>query len=49
VAVVGETTLNSTNRQFVIQAHRSGVANAPAAAAGHRINFMLLASNNDGA
>lgn len=49
VAPVGESTLNTTTRSFVIQAHRSGVANAPAAAAGCRINFMLLCSNNTGA
>jgi len=48
VGVVGETTLNSTTRQFVIQAHRSGTANAPVAAAGSRINFLLHVSNNTG-
>lgn len=48
VAVLGESTLNSTTRQFIIQAHRSGTANAPAANAGCRINFMLLVSNNTG-
>lgn len=48
VTVVGETTLNTTTRQFVIQAHRGGVANAPAAAAGTRINFAIVASNNTG-
>ncbi len=46
--VVGETTLNTTTRQFVIQAHRAGVANAPAANAGTRINFLLYVSNNTG-
>lgn len=49
VAVVGDSTLNGTNRQIVIQAHRSGTGNAPAAGTGARINFMLLASNNTGA
>ncbi len=48
VAPIGETTLTSTTRQIVLQAHRAGVANAPAAAAGTRINFMLLVSNNTG-
>lgn len=48
VAPVGESTLTSTTRQLVIQAHRSGVANAPAANAGCRINFMLHVSNNTG-
>lgn len=45
---VGETTLNTTTRTIVIQAHRNGVANAPAAAAGCRINFLLVVSNNTG-
>lgn len=48
-AVVGETTLNASTRSFVIQAHRSGVANAPANTAGNRINFIIYASNNTGA
>lgn len=48
VAIVGETTLATTTRSFVIQAHRSGVAQATAAAAGARINFMLHVSNNTG-
>ena len=48
VGVVGETTLNTTTRQFVIQAHRSGTANEPVAAAGTRINFLLHVSNNTG-
>lgn len=48
VAVVGDSTLNAAARQFVIQAHRSGTANAPAAATGCRINFMLHVSNNTG-
>lgn len=48
VAIIGETTLTSTTRSFVLQAHRAGVANAPAAAAGTRINFMILCSNNTG-
>ena len=47
-AVIGDTTLNTTTRQIVIQAHRAGVANAPAAATGCRINFMLQVSNNTG-
>lgn len=47
-AVVGETTLNGSARQFVIQAHRSGVANAPAANAGSRINFAIFVSNTTG-
>lgn len=49
VIVVGETTLNTVTRQFVIQAHRNGVANQPAVAAGCRINFALQVSNNTGA
>ena len=48
VAVVAETTLATAARQFVIQAHRSGVAQAPAVNAGCRINFMLHVSNNTG-
>lgn len=48
VAVIGESTLNAVTRQFVIAAHRAGVAIAPAAAAGCRINFMLHVSNNTG-
>ncbi len=48
VIVVGESTLNTTTRAFVIQAHRNGVAYQPAVAAGCRINFMLHVSNNTG-
>lgn len=48
VAQVAESTLNANSPSFVIQAHRSGVANAPAAAAGCRINFMIFGSNNTG-
>lgn len=49
VLPVGETTMNTTARQFVFQAHRNGVAFQPPAAAGCRINFMLQVSNNTGA
>jgi hypothetical protein len=45
-APVGE--YDTANRRLVIQAHRNGVANAPAATAGNRINFALLLSQNDG-
>lgn len=48
VLPVGESTLTTTTRSLLIQAHRNGVANEPAAAAGARINFMLLVSNNTG-
>lgn len=48
VAVVGESTLTATTRTLLIQAHRSGTANAPAAGTGARINFMLHVSNNTG-
>lgn len=49
VGVLGETTLNGTARQIVLQAHRSGTANAPANTAGNRINFWVLMQNNTGA
>lgn len=49
VMVVGETTLNTATRQFVIQAHRAGTGEAPAAAAGTRINFAIFISNTTGA
>ncbi len=45
-APVGE--YDTANRRLVIQAHRNGVANAPAATAGNRINFALLLTQNDG-
>jgi hypothetical protein len=48
VMVVGETLLNTATKSFVIQAHRSGTANAPAAAAGTRINFAIFTQNNTG-
>lgn len=48
VAVIGETTLTSATRQFVIQCHRARTPFAPAAAAGTRVNFMLHVSNNTG-
>lgn len=47
-AVLGETTLNTTTRQFVIQAHRSGTGQAPANTAGNRINFAIFATNSTG-
>lgn len=47
--VLGETTLNTSTRQFVVQAHRSGVGQAPAATAGNRINFAVLTCNSTGA
>lgn len=37
---------NTSTRAFVVQAHRSGVANAPAATAGNRINFSLIFRNS---
>jgi hypothetical protein len=49
VAVVGETTLNASTRQFVLQAHRSGVAREVANTAGNRINFHIFTQNNTGA
>lgn len=48
VIVVGETTLNTTTRQFTIQCHRNGVAFEVQPAAGARVNFMLHVSNNTG-
>lgn len=48
VAILGETTLNASTRQFVIQAHRSGTAQAPANTAGNRINFAIFTQNNTG-
>ena len=47
-AVLGESTLNSTTRQFVVQAHRSGTGQAPANTAGNRINFAIFATNSTG-
>lgn len=47
-AVLGETTLNTSTRQFVVQAHRSGTGQAPANTAGNRINFAIFASNSTG-
>lgn len=47
-AVLGETTLTTTTRSFVIQAHRNGTAREPAALAGNRINFAIIASNSTG-
>lgn len=49
VMVVGDTTLNTTTRQFVIQAHRAGTGEAVAAATGSRINFAIFISNTTGA
>jgi hypothetical protein len=48
VAVIGETTLTSATRQFVIQAHRARTPFEAVAAAGTRINFLLHVSNNTG-
>lgn len=42
--VVGE--FNRTTRSFVIQAHRSGTGQAPAATAGNRINFSIQFRNS---
>ncbi len=42
--VVGE--FNLTTGAFVVQAHRNGVANAPAATAGNRINFEISFRNS---
>lgn len=44
--IVGEYSI--ANRNFVIQAHRNGTANAPANTAGNRINFAMFCSQNDG-
>ncbi len=49
VAVIGETTLTAATRAFVIQAHRARTPFEAVAAAGTRINFMILCSNNTGA
>lgn len=49
LVAVGETTLNTTTRQLVIQAHRAGTPREVAAAAGSRINFAIYASNTTGA
>lgn len=46
VAVVGD--FNLTARSFLIQAHRSGTANAPPAGTGARINFAIKVSNTTG-
>lgn len=48
VAVIGDTTLNTTTRQFVIQAHRARTPFEALVATGTRINFMLHVSNNTG-
>lgn len=48
VLVIGATTLNSSTRQFVVQAHRAGTAREPANTAGNRINFAIFASNSTG-
>lgn len=48
VGVLGETTLNTTTRQFVIQAHRAGTGEAPTNTAGNRINFAIHATNSTG-
>lgn len=45
---IGEDTLNSTAPKFTIQCHRNGTANAPAATAGNRINFWVVAGNTTG-
>ena len=37
-----------STRSFVIQAHRNGTANAPAATAGNRINFVINFRNSTG-
>lgn len=46
--IVGETTLNTTTRAFVVQCHRAGTGEAPAATAGNRINFAIFATNSTG-
>lgn len=48
VGVVGESTLNTTTKQFVIQAKRAGSGQAPANTAGNRINFAILFNNSTG-
>lgn len=48
VAVLGETSLITTTRQFVLQTHRSGTPQQVPANAGARVNFMLHVSNNTG-
>lgn len=47
--VLGATTLNTSTRQFVVQAHRNGTAREPAATTGNRINFLLYTRNSTGA
>lgn len=49
VGVVGESTLNASTRQFVIQMHRSGTAREPAATNGNRVNFAIFFNNTTGA
>lgn len=49
VGIIGETTLNATTRQFVIQAKRAASGNAPANTAGNRINFAIFFNNSTGA
>lgn len=46
--VIGETTLNATTKQIVVQCHRNGTAQAPANTAGNRINVTLCFQNNTG-
>lgn len=46
--IVGETTLNASTRQFVVQAHRSGTAREVANTAGNRINFAIFCTNSGG-
>ncbi len=48
LVAIGETSLNTTTRQLVIQAHRAGTAREVVAAAGSRINFAIFASNTTG-
>jgi len=48
VIVVGEVTQSGGNMTIVLQTHRNGVANAPAAAAGSRINLQIVGSDSGG-
>lgn len=49
VAVIGDTTLNTTTRQIVIQAHRALTPFEPVLATGTRVNFAIFISNTTGA
>lgn len=46
--IVGTPTQTAGVLQFVIQCHRSGTAQAPAATAGNAIHVTIVGSNNTG-